>query len=134
MAPKTSSMIRNANVPRRGMPRVREVRGLEGLKGIALKVLARSVYREVVLVERELRNLWLEPSTDVPIQVRRLRRRDIRAYLRQEGARQTSYAYAENRGLVFRGSIFHQTAALRFAEGFENRRRNVTMLFRRSHS
>jgi hypothetical protein len=24
-------------------------------------------------------------------------------------------AYAENRGLVFRGSIFHQTAALRFA-------------------
>ena len=43
-------------------------------------------------------------------------------------------AYAENRGLVFRGSIFHQTAALRFAEGFENRRRNVTMLFRRTRS
>ncbi|HET9354036.1 MAG TPA: hypothetical protein VFO32_08570, partial [Sphingomicrobium sp.] len=56
--------------------------------------------------------------------------KDIRAYLRQQGARQTSIAYAENRGLVFRGSIFHQTAPLRFAEGFENRRRNVTMLFR----
>lgn len=60
--------------------------------------------------------------------------KDIRAYLRQKGARQTSIAYAENRGLVFRGSIFHQTAALRFAEGFENRRRNVTMLFRRTRS
>lgn len=60
--------------------------------------------------------------------------KDIRAYLRQKGARQTSIAYAENRGLVFRGSIFHQTAPLRFAEGFENRRRNVTMLFRRTQS
>lgn len=60
--------------------------------------------------------------------------RDIRAFLQQEGARQTSYAYAENRGLVFRGSIFHQTAATRFADGFENRRRNVTMLFRRTRS
>jgi tetratricopeptide (TPR) repeat protein len=59
--------------------------------------------------------------------------RDIRAFLRQEGARQTSFAYAENRALLFRGSIFHQTAAARFAEGFENRRRNVTMLFRRTH-
>jgi hypothetical protein len=58
--------------------------------------------------------------------------KDIRAFLQQEGARQTSFAYAENRALVFRGSIFHQTAATRFADGFENRRRNVTMLFRRT--
>jgi tetratricopeptide (TPR) repeat protein len=58
--------------------------------------------------------------------------RDIRAFLQEEGARQTSIAYAENRALVFRGSIFHQTAAARFADGFENRRRNVTMLFRRT--
>ena len=60
--------------------------------------------------------------------------KDIHAFLKQEGARQTSYAYAENRALVFRGSIFHQTAATRFADGFENRRRNVTMLFRRTRS
>ncbi len=60
--------------------------------------------------------------------------RDIRAFLRREGARQTSYAYAENRGLLFKGTIFHQTAACRFADGFENRRRNVTMLFRRTRS
>jgi tetratricopeptide (TPR) repeat protein len=60
--------------------------------------------------------------------------KDIRAFLQQVGARQSSIAYAENRALVFRGSIFHQSAALRFAEGFENRRRNVTMLFRRTRS
>lgn len=60
--------------------------------------------------------------------------RDIRAFLRQEGARRTSYAYAENRGLLFKGTIFHQTATCRFADGFENRRRNITMLFRRTRS
>ena len=60
--------------------------------------------------------------------------RDIRAFLQRERAQQTSFAYAENRALLFRGSIFHQTAAVRFAEGFENRRRNVTMLFRRTRS
>jgi tetratricopeptide (TPR) repeat protein len=60
--------------------------------------------------------------------------RDIRAFLRQQAARQTSYAYAENRGLLFKGTIFHQTAPCRFADGFENRRRNVTMLFRRTRS
>jgi len=27
--------------------------------------------------------------------------------------------------------LFHQTSPCRFAEGFENRRRNITMLFRR---
>lgn len=60
--------------------------------------------------------------------------RDIHAFLEKKGARQTTYAYAENRALVFRGSIFHQTAATRFADGFENRRRNVTMLFRRTRN
>jgi hypothetical protein len=60
--------------------------------------------------------------------------RDIHAFLRQEGARQTSIPYAENRALLFRGSIFHQTATTRFAEGFENRRRNITMLFRRTRN
>jgi hypothetical protein len=60
--------------------------------------------------------------------------KDIRAFLQQQGARQTSYAYAENRALIFKGSIFHQTSATRFADGFENRRRNVTMLFRRTRN
>ena len=55
----------------------------------------------------------------------------IRLHLSQIGARRKSYAYGENRGLLFNGMLFHQTANCRFAGGFENRRRNITMLFRR---
>ena len=55
----------------------------------------------------------------------------IRLHLSQIGARQKSFSYAENRALLFRGMLFHQTSACHFAEGFENRRRNITMLFRR---
>ena len=35
--------------------------------------------------------------------------------------------------LLFNGMLFHQTAHCRFADGFENRRRNITMLFRRGN-
>lgn len=55
----------------------------------------------------------------------------IRLHLSRIGARQKSFAYAENRALLFHGMLFHQTSACQFAEGFENRRRNITMLFRR---
>ena len=55
----------------------------------------------------------------------------IRLHLSQIGARQKSFPYAENRGLLFNGMLFHQTSKCRFAEGFENCRRNITMLFRR---
>jgi hypothetical protein len=58
----------------------------------------------------------------------------IRVHLSQIGARQTSFAYAENRGLLFHGMLFHETSPCHFAEGFENRRRNITMLFRRNRS
>jgi hypothetical protein len=56
----------------------------------------------------------------------------IRAYLTQSGATRTSYAHQENRALLFKGALFHQTAASHFAPGFENRRRNLTLLFRRT--
>lgn len=58
----------------------------------------------------------------------------IRLHLSQIGARQKSYPYGENRALLFKGMLFHQTSNCRFAEGFENRRRNITMLFRRGKS
>lgn len=58
----------------------------------------------------------------------------IRLHLSQIGARKKSYPYGENRGLLFNGMLFHQTSNCRFAEGFENRRRNITMLFRRRKS
>jgi RimJ/RimL family protein N-acetyltransferase len=50
-------------------------------KGLLLKVLAKLVYRRVVLFERELRDLWMEHSSDVPLRVRRLQRKDVPAYV-----------------------------------------------------
>lgn len=58
----------------------------------------------------------------------------IRLHLSQIGARQRPYPYSENRGLLFKGMLFHETSSFRFAEGFENRRRNITMLLRRGKS
>jgi hypothetical protein len=56
----------------------------------------------------------------------------IRAFLEKAGSTHTSYAHRENRALFFKVSLFHQTATGCFAEGFENRRRNITLLFRRT--
>jgi hypothetical protein len=81
MATQIPPVTPNRLARKRGLRRVRDVLHTEGLKGLVLKLLARAFYREIVLVERELRNLWLEPSTEVPIQVRRLRRQDVPAYL-----------------------------------------------------
>ncbi|MBS0522307.1 MAG: hypothetical protein JSS04_01630 [Proteobacteria bacterium] len=58
----------------------------------------------------------------------------IRLHLSQIGAQSRSFPYAENRALLFNGMLFHQTAGCRFADGFENRRRNITMLFRRNRA
>ncbi|MFI5029522.1 MAG: hypothetical protein ACHQPH_02350 [Reyranellales bacterium] len=58
----------------------------------------------------------------------------IRLHLSSIGAQRRSFAYAENRALLFNGMLFHQTADCRFADGFENRRRNITMLFRRNRA
>ncbi len=37
--------------------------------------------------------------------------------------------YRGNRAVLFHSNLFHKSDTLRFAEGFENRRMNVTMLF-----
>jgi tetratricopeptide (TPR) repeat protein len=58
----------------------------------------------------------------------------IRLHLSRIGAQQKSFPYAENRALLFNGMLFHQTASCRFADGFENRRRNITMLFRQNRA
>lgn len=58
----------------------------------------------------------------------------IRLHLSRIGAQRKSFPYAENRALLFNGMLFHQTASCRFADGFENRRRNITMLFRRNRA
>ena len=46
--------------------------GLKAAKALVLKLLAILVYRRDVLVERELRNHWVEPSSDISLRVRRL--------------------------------------------------------------
>jgi GNAT superfamily N-acetyltransferase len=56
-------------------------RGPKAAKAFVLKVLGRLVYRRVVIVERELRNLWIDQSSDVPLRVRRLHRKDVPAYV-----------------------------------------------------
>jgi hypothetical protein len=58
----------------------------------------------------------------------------MRLHLSSIGAQRKSFAYAENRALLFNGMLFHQTSSCRFADGFENRRRNITMLFRRNRA
>ena len=37
--------------------------------------------------------------------------------------------YRGNRAVLFHSNLFHKSDTVRFKEGFENRRMNVTMLF-----
>ena len=56
----------------------------------------------------------------------------VRQYLRDSDAESTIIPYRENRAVLFKGHLFHRTDDFTFAPGFENRRRSVTFLFRRS--
>lgn len=58
--------------------------------------------------------------------------KDIEGFLRDSKANRSAIPYGENRALLFHGLIFHQSAHATFKPGFENRRRNVTMLFRKT--
>ena len=55
----------------------------------------------------------------------------VRQYLEDHDAESTVIPYRENRAVLFRGHLFHRTDDFTFAPGFTNRRRSVTMLFRR---
>jgi hypothetical protein len=56
----------------------------------------------------------------------------VRQYLRDTNAESTIIPYRENRAVLFTGHHFHRTDDFTFAPGFTNRRRSVTLLFRRS--
>jgi hypothetical protein len=56
----------------------------------------------------------------------------VRQFLQDENAESTVIPYRENRAVLFEGHLFHRTDDFSFAPGFENRRRSVTFLFRRS--
>jgi len=53
----------------------------------------------------------------------------IEKYLREEQSSFLEIPYRQNRVVIFNSRLFHETAFLRFRNGYENRRINVTMLF-----
>ena len=55
----------------------------------------------------------------------------VRQFLQDHNAESTVIPYRENRAVLFEGHLFHKTDDFTFAPGFENRRRSVTLLFRR---
>jgi hypothetical protein len=55
----------------------------------------------------------------------------VRQYLEEQGAVPNVIPYRENRAVLFEGRLFHKTDDFTFAPGFENRRRSVTIVFRR---
>jgi hypothetical protein len=56
----------------------------------------------------------------------------VRQFLEDQNAESRVIPYRENRAVLFEGHLFHRTDDFSFAPGFENRRRSVTFLFRRS--
>ena len=55
----------------------------------------------------------------------------VRQYLQDHNAESTVIPYRANRAVLFEGHLFHRTDDFTFAPGFANRRRSVTLLFRR---
>jgi tetratricopeptide (TPR) repeat protein len=55
----------------------------------------------------------------------------VRQFLQEHNAESTVIPYRVNRAVLFEGHLFHRTDDFTFAPGFANRRRSVTLLFRR---
>ena len=51
------------------------------------------------------------------------------SFLEQSGAKATTVPYRANRAVIFDSDLFHETDRINFAEGYENRRINVTFLY-----
>ena len=57
-----------------------------------------------------------------------------RGFLSRCGAKPVTVPYRANRAVIFDSDLFHETDEIRFAEGYQNRRINVTLLYgRREH-
>ena len=52
-------------------------------------------------------------------------------FLAESGAREIKIPYRANRAVIFDSNLFHKTDKIEFAEGYENRRINITMLYGR---
>ena len=53
----------------------------------------------------------------------------VRAFLAASGARSTIVPHRRNRAIFFRSDLFHRTDICRFAEGYLNKRINVSLLY-----
>ena len=52
-------------------------------------------------------------------------------FLARSGAKPVKIPYRANRAVIFDSNLFHKTDEIAFAEGYENRRINITMLYGR---
>ena len=52
-------------------------------------------------------------------------------FLAKNGARTVKVPYRANRAVIFDSNLFHKTDRITFADGYENRRINITMLYGR---
>ncbi len=53
----------------------------------------------------------------------------MRAFLRDQQAKAMTVPHRQNRMVMFNSDLFHETGALNFKDGYENRRINITMLY-----
>jgi len=53
----------------------------------------------------------------------------IREEILKSDQKKTIVPYNENRVVIFNSNLFHETDNIKFKDGYENRRINVTMLF-----
>jgi tetratricopeptide (TPR) repeat protein len=54
-----------------------------------------------------------------------------RDFLAQTGAKPVTVPYRANRAVIFDSDLFHETDRIEFADGYQNRRINITMLYGR---
>jgi len=60
--------------------------------------------------------------------------RAMRDFLSAQGAKPVTVPYRANRAVIFDSDLFHETDAITFREGYENRRINITLLYGRRES
>jgi tetratricopeptide (TPR) repeat protein len=57
----------------------------------------------------------------------------IRNFLGQQGSRPFTVPHRQNRAVIFNSDLFHETDRIAFADGYENRRINITLLYGTRH-
>jgi hypothetical protein len=58
----------------------------------------------------------------------------IRDFLSENGSQKIVVPHRANRAVIFDSDLFHETDAIRFRPGYENRRINVTLLYGERHT